>query len=144
MTTKVTKKTEKPTAMARQSVEQVWLAGLGALAVAENEGSRLFRNLVKKGETFDKQSRARLQKAVDRTLERVTDARTATVGRIEDRFDDGVSAVLGRLGVPTKRDIAALTRRVETLTHAVEKKRIATPRKRAPRRTTPTETTTLA
>ena len=144
MTTKVTKKTERPTAMARESVEQVWLAGLGALAMAENEGSKLFKTLVKKGEALDKQGRARLQKAVDRTMARVSDARTATVGRIEGTFDDGVSAVLGRLGVPTRRDIAALTRRVETLTHAVEKKRIAAPRKRAPRRATTSETTPLA
>ena len=40
------------TPMLRDSVEQVWLAGLGALALTEEEGLRFFRRLVKKGEGF--------------------------------------------------------------------------------------------
>ncbi|MGB5658402.1 MAG: phasin family protein, partial [Thermoanaerobaculia bacterium] len=33
-----------------QSAQKIWLAGIGALATAEEEGSKLFNSLVKKGE----------------------------------------------------------------------------------------------
>jgi parallel beta-helix repeat protein len=33
-----------------ESAHKVWLAGLGALAMAEEEGGRLFKNLIEKGE----------------------------------------------------------------------------------------------
>jgi poly(hydroxyalkanoate) granule-associated protein len=47
------------------SVEQVWLAGLGALALTEEEGSKFFHSLVKKGEVVEKKSKARLDGVVD-------------------------------------------------------------------------------
>ena len=48
----------------RESVEQVWLAGLGALALTEEEGSKFFRALVKKGEGIEKRSRAEFSHGV--------------------------------------------------------------------------------
>jgi poly(hydroxyalkanoate) granule-associated protein len=39
--------------MSRKPESDVWLAGLGALAVAQQEGSDLFRMLVKKGEELE-------------------------------------------------------------------------------------------
>lgn len=129
---RTTKKETK--APVRQSVEQVWLAGLGALATAEDEGVRLFHTLVKRGEGFEKESSRRMRKAMTRTRERIDDVRAATLGRVETRFDDGVDAVLGRLGVPTRRDVNRLTRRVETLTDAVQKSRAPARRRVTKRR----------
>ena len=37
----------------KESVQSVFLAGLGALSLAEEEGSKLFKKLVKKGEKVD-------------------------------------------------------------------------------------------
>ncbi|MGZ8376236.1 MAG: phasin family protein [Gemmatirosa sp.] len=106
----------------RRSVEQVWLAGLGALAVTEEEGSRLFQSLVKRGTGFERESRTRLRQAVDSAREAPGEAIT----RLESGLDDTVTGVLHRLGVPTQREIAGLTRRVEALADALERK----PRKR--------------
>jgi poly(hydroxyalkanoate) granule-associated protein len=138
---RTTKKETKTPAL--QSVEQVWLAGLGALATAEDEGTKMFRTLVRRGEGFEKDSRARLRKAMTRTRAQVDDLRETTLGRMETRIEGGVDTVLGRIGVPTRRDLAKLTRRVESLTDAVQKSRTPT-RRRTPRRkaaaaeTTPT------
>ena len=131
---RTTRKETKGPAM--QSVEQVWLAGLGALATAEDEGTKLFHTLVKRGEGFEKESRQRLRRAMTRSRARIDEVRDATLGRVEAGFDDGVDAVLGRFGVPTRRDMNRLTKRVETLTVAVQKSR-APARRRTPTRKAP-------
>lgn len=99
------------------SVEQVWLAGLGALALTEEEGSKFFRSLVKKGEVVERRSRARL----DDVMIAAKRAPSAAIASIEKRTDDVVQNVLERLGVPSRRDIDGLTRRIERLTAAEHK-----------------------
>ena len=125
--TQTTRRTAR-TPTLRDSVEQVWLAGLGALALTEEEGSRFFRTLVKRGEGFEKDTKARLRKAVTSAKE----APGATIDRIEHGLDDAMAGVLRRLGVPTKREITTLTRRVEGLATTLER-RPAT-RRRVPAR----------
>ena len=111
-----TRKTERAP-MLRESVEQVWLAGLGALALTEEEGTRFFRTLVKKGEGFERQTSRRLEKAAESARQ----SSGAAMARIESRFDDTMSGVLNRLGVPTKREIDSLARRVEGLKTSLER-----------------------
>ena len=123
----------------RDSAEQVWLAGLGALAVAEERGSRLFTALVKKGRAVQKAGLAKLDDRMDEARGRVEELRTMpadVVAKIGESVDAGISTVLHRLGVPTRREIGTLTRKVEELTRTLEKKRPAPARSRRTRRTT--------
>ena len=106
------------TSTLRDSVEQVWLAGLGALALTEEEGSRFFRALVKRGEGFERDTKVRLRKAMTAARE----APGAAVTRIETELDDTMTGVLRRLGVPTKREINSLTRRVEGLATTLDRR----------------------
>jgi poly(hydroxyalkanoate) granule-associated protein len=96
----------------QESVEQVWLAGLGALALTEEEGSKFFRSLVKKGEALERRSRARL----DQLMTSAKRAPSTAVATIERRTDATLENVMHRLGVPTRRDIDSLNRRIEGLT----------------------------
>jgi len=116
----------------RQSAQQVWLAGLGALALAEEEGGKLFGSLVKKGQTVDKANRAKVGKA----LERVSDVRhraVRTLGRFRLPLDTTMAGALHRFGIPSRQEIVTLTKRVEELTRSVERTK-AKSRKRAPAR----------
>jgi poly(hydroxyalkanoate) granule-associated protein len=110
------------TQVVRESVEQVWLAGLGALALTEEEGSKFFRALVKKGEGIEKRSRARLAD----TMEAARNAPGNAMSRIERQVDTTLENVMHRLGVPTRREISSLSRRIEGLAQSMEK----TPRRR--------------
>jgi poly(hydroxyalkanoate) granule-associated protein len=120
----------------RESAHKIWLAGLGALAVAGEEGKALFRTLVEKGEEFEERGKEQ----VGKVRGKVTDAKS-NVGmlweRVQDSFDAQVAATLHRLGVPSRSEIATLTKRVEELTKTIErtKKATATPRSKpaAPR-----------
>ncbi len=106
----------------RKSAHEIWLAGLGALATAGEEGGHLFRQLVKRGESLDKEGRSRVIRLRARAKDLRNDA-TAAFGRIAEPIDAGMTKALHRLGVPTRREILALTKRVEDLTRAVEKSR---------------------
>ena len=105
------------------SVEQVWLAGLGALALTEEEGSKFFHSLVKKGEVVEKKSKARLEDVVDAAKK----VPATAISTIERRTDETFKQVMQRLGIPTRKDIDLLNRRIEKLT-------AATPAKPRPRR----------
>jgi len=101
----------------RDSATNIWLAGLGAFAKAQEEGGKLFDTLVKEGEHVQKRASKSAQEAI-------TDARSTATGtwdKLEQVFVDRVSRALTSLNVPTKHDIDVLTKRVEELTKATNK-----------------------
>ena len=111
---------------ARESAHRIWLAGLGALAVAEEEGSKLFSTLVNEGERFQSKGKVQWDEVRNELEQAATKARRGAegaLGKIEEGFDEQVARTLHRVGVPTREEIAALGRRVEELTHAVERLR---------------------
>jgi len=107
----------------KDNAQHIWLAGLGALATAGEEGSRVFEELVVKGAKLEKTGRARLEKVLTRAQGRARTLRgeaEGAIGRISAPIDHGVSTALNKLGVPTRKEILALTRRVEELTRTVQ------------------------
>lgn len=114
----------------KESAHKIWLAGLGALALAGEEGKAMFQALVERGEDFE----ARGKTQVDKVKGKVDDARTnvaVVVSQLSERFDESVAGALQRLGVPTRKEISTLTKRVEELTKSIEK---IQPAKKAPAR----------
>lgn len=130
----------------KESVQSVFLAGLGALSMAEEEGSKFFKKLVKKGEKVDlpgfgadrvQQIRRQLDDVTDTATDavkgRVSDVRyvaTETADKVEDRVADAVATVMKRIGVPTREEISELTASVERLTKhidALKEQRAAAP-----------------
>jgi poly(hydroxyalkanoate) granule-associated protein len=106
----------------KRSAQAVWLAGLGALATAGEEGNKIFHQLVKRGETVEKAQKAQVKRFVAKADDLRGDANAAFGLRVRKPIDKGVAAALHRLGVPTRNEILELTKRVEALTRAVEKK----------------------
>jgi poly(hydroxyalkanoate) granule-associated protein len=107
----------------RESAEQVWLAGLGALATAEEEGGKAFKSLVHKGERYQKSFKKPVgdaKKKVEGTVKEVRGRAETTWKKVEHAFDHQVTMALHRLGVPTRKEIADLTQRVEKLTRKLE------------------------
>ncbi len=116
----------------KENAHKIWLAGLGALQAAEEEGSKLFKNLVERGETFETRGRehfVEVKDKVDHAAEKAVDQAGSTWEKVESKLDDAVTRALGRLGVPSRDEIATLTQRVEELTAVVEKLK---PAKKAP------------
>lgn len=101
----------------RESAQQIWLAGLGAFAKAQEEGNKVFDALVREGETIQHKTR---KVAEDKVTEMAAKA-TGTWDKLEQVFENRVARSLHSLGVPTRDDVAALARRVAELKAEVEK-----------------------
>lgn len=127
----------------RESAQQIWLAGLGAFAKAQQEGNKVYDALIREGEAIQKKTRKVTE---DKVTEMAAKA-TGTWDKLEQVFESRVARALNSLGVPTKDDVAALSKRVAELKVEVEKlngaaARAARPRtapasKTAPRATKP-------
>ena len=119
------KTTKQPvtTLKIRQSAEQIWLAGLGAFALANHQGGKLFHNLVKKGHEVQKVNQARFEKMRAR-VEKIRDDAGRAIDKVTSPFPGGLSTALRGLGIPSRKEIVTLTKRVEELTKSVERTRV--------------------
>ena len=130
------------------SAHKVWLAGLGAVAMAEDEGSKIFSDLVSKGKKLERRSKKQTQEQMEKAkgtvagLKVVAESYWETFSRT---VDDSVTTVVHRIGVPTKEEIETLTKKVEDLTAAVDNLRTKeTPRPRTTAKKPATKRATTA
>ncbi|HMV05264.1 MAG TPA: phasin family protein [Accumulibacter sp.] len=114
----------------KESAQQIWLAGLGAFAKAQEEGGKVFDALVKEGENIQ----AKTRKMTDERVAQVAGKAAGTWDRLEQVFEDRVARALGSLGVPTKQDIDRLSKRVVELSAAVQALTEGKPVAKAPAR----------
>jgi len=104
------------------SAQQIWLAGLGVFARAQAEGSRVFDDLVREGESVDARNREqagdtpRWRDNVEEHLGEAREKAAGTWDKVEKAFDDRVQGVLKRLNIPTAEDVATLNARIDALT----------------------------
>jgi len=110
----------------RESASQIWLAGLGAFAKAQEEGTKVFDTLVKEGLTIQRKTQAaaeeKLSEATSRMASMASDISSKASGRwdkLETIFEERVARALGKLGVPTSKDIDALIARIDELNRNV-------------------------
>ena len=101
------------------SARRVWLAGLGALATAGEEGSRAFSRLVERGKDVEHKSRD----TAGQSYEKAKEAAKSTWSDLGNTLDETLTATLHRLGVPTRDEIRTLTQRVEELSAKIEQLR---------------------
>ena len=101
----------------RESANQIWLAGLGAFAKAQQEGVKMFETLVEEGEKVQEKTKT----AADERLAEMRAKATGTWDKLEQVFEDRVARALHSLSVPSRQDIDALTQRVAELTEIAKK-----------------------
>lgn len=100
----------------KDSAHRIWLAGLGALAAAGEEGTKMFDRLVDRGREYETKGREEARKQYE-------GAKTSTDDFLKtwsDKLDESVTKALHRMGVPSREEIHNLTRRVEELNAKVE------------------------
>ena len=112
----------------KESAQQIWLAGLGAFAKAQEEGGKVFETLVKEGLSIQRKTQAaaeeKISEATSRMATMATDISSKASGqwdKLENIFEDRVSRALNKLGVPSAKDIDALIARIDELNRNVAK-----------------------
>jgi poly(hydroxyalkanoate) granule-associated protein len=124
--------------MAREmgdSAHQVWLAGIGALARAQAEGSRLFEELAEEGrqvgEGENPDSAAARLDGVRRSVDSALGRAQARAGEAWDSlgrsFDSRVQDTLRKFEVASRADVDALGARIDALAHELRKRPQAAP-----------------
>lgn len=110
----------------RASAHQIWQAGLGAFAKAQEEGSRVFSKLVQEGNDLQKRTRSMAEEKAGGAAEGAAGvaelvARQASGSwdKMEQVFEDRVTRALAGMGLPTQAQFDALTLRVEELSKLV-------------------------
>ena len=103
-----TKKSTGLVPQAKESARNVWLAGVGAMSLAEEEGGRLFEWLVKMGAAYETKNRKRLE-AMIAGVKDMKDGATAALGKAVAPVNDVMDKAMHRLGVPTRKEIATLS-----------------------------------
>lgn len=95
-----------------EAARKVLLAGIGAVALAQDEIEDFVDKLVERGEIAEKDGRKLVREVMDR---RKKDAEKA-----EDEVSKRVEEILDRMSVPSKADIDALGEKINHLSKKVE------------------------
>jgi poly(hydroxyalkanoate) granule-associated protein len=98
----------------KDSAQHIWLAGLGAFAKAQEEGSKVFENLVKEGSHLQ-QTTQQAQAKMTEAAEKVGQMASSQMDKLETIFEERVAKALKSMGLPSAEDVAALQARVEQL-----------------------------
>ena len=112
----------------KDSAQQIWLAGMGAFSKAQEEGTKVFEALVKEGQSLQRKTQAVAEEKIGEVTGKMTamaDTVTNKAGqnwdKLETIFEARTAKAMSKLGVPTAKDVAALTKRVDELAQAVAK-----------------------
>jgi poly(hydroxyalkanoate) granule-associated protein len=106
------------------SANEIWLAGLGAFAKAQQEGVKIFNKLVDEGKGVEKIIKKNSQtatKEVKSTVNKVKGKATQSWDKLENIFETRVEKTLKKLDIPSSEEISALLEKVEALASEVSK-----------------------
>jgi poly(hydroxyalkanoate) granule-associated protein len=123
-------KRTKKQAAAKNPVDQaraMWLAGLGAVSLAQKRSGTLFTALTSEGEEFQTRTqklaqtlRSDARKQVKGAITPVKTNAKKALQTVAATVQQGIANALATLGIPSKSDIAELTTRVTALSRQLK------------------------
>lgn len=112
----------------KDSAQHIWLAGMGAFSRVQEEGTKAFEALIKEGLSLQKKTQGLAEEKISEVTGKMS-AMAGTVSakagqnwdKLEGIFEQRTAKAMNKLGVPTAKDVEALTKRVDELAAAVGK-----------------------
>lgn len=140
----------------KESAQQIWLAGMGAFAKAQEEGGKVFEALVREGASLQKKTQGLAEERISAVTGKMTamaDGMSGKAGaqwdKLESIFEQRVAKALNKMGVPSSKDIDSLIKRIDALSAKVgrngagkaapARKAAATPLRKTAARKAPTK-----
>lgn len=128
----------------KESAQQIWLAGMGAFSKAQAEGGKVFEALVKEGVSLQKKTQSVAEEKFGEVSSKMTGMANevqAKAGqqwdKLESIFEARTAKALGKLGVPSAKDVSALMGRIDELSAQVARLSRAAPAKTAAKTAAP-------
>jgi poly(hydroxyalkanoate) granule-associated protein len=110
----------------KASAQQIWLAGMGAFSKAQEEGGKVFEALVKEGVSLQKKTQGLAEERISAVTGKMTamaDGMSNKAGaqwdKLESIFEERVAKALNKMGVPSRKDIDTLIKRIDALSAKV-------------------------
>jgi poly(hydroxyalkanoate) granule-associated protein len=101
---------------------EIWLAGLGALSRLEEEGDKVFADLVERGAEYEEKRRTQFSDVTNSLIDRqasvakdVADRFDSATKTMEKAVSETLTGTLGRIGVPTRTEVQSLSDKVSDL-----------------------------
>ncbi|MGA2399941.1 MAG: phasin family protein [Steroidobacteraceae bacterium] len=128
----VRKAKSTPPARVLDSMNQVWLAGLGAMSKARQGAPLMLQELIAEGARVQTQARGSAEKmlgglvgemksTLNSSVKQVRSQTADALDNLEEMFQTRVHRALTQLGVPSAEDVQKLSQRVELLNASVNK-----------------------
>ena len=95
-----------------EAARRVLLASVGALALAQDEIEDFINKLVERGEIADKEG--------FKLVKEIKERRAKNLHKVEDVLSQRMDAALGRMNLPTKADMDALSDKIAALSQKIE------------------------
>lgn len=105
------------------TAQQIWLAGLGAFAKAQEEGSRAFEQLISEGSELERQTRkytkeklGSLRETMTETTRRLQRSGQASYEQLQRVVDKRIGEAIDRLALPSSEEFRLLADQISRLT----------------------------
>jgi poly(hydroxyalkanoate) granule-associated protein len=95
-----------------EALRRVLLATIGAASIAQDEVEALVDRLVERGEIAEKDGKKLVREVMDKRKGRAT--------KVEEEINKHVESVLGRMNIPTKADVEALSQKIAALSKKID------------------------
>ena len=99
-----------------EMARKVLLAGIGAVALTQEEVERFVHKLIERGEIAEKDGRKLIKDVMEKRRRKAEEASVEA----EETYESRMEEVLARMNIPSKSDIDALSSKITTLTEKVD------------------------
>ncbi len=104
--------TEASQSRMTEMIRKVLLATIGAAAIAQEEIEALVNRLVERGEIAEKDGKKLMHELMEK--------RKKKTAQVEEDISKNFESVLGRMDIPTKADVEALSQKITVLSKKVD------------------------
>lgn len=95
-----------------EAARRILLAGIGAVALAQDEVEDFVDKLVERGEIAEKDGKKLVREIIEKRKERT--------GKFEEELGKRVEEVLARMNIPSKTDINTLNEKITAIENKIE------------------------
>lgn len=127
--------TNEVTNQVKESAKNIYLAGMGAVSMAQEEAVKLYTKgskesqkfydqLIKEGKKFEKKSKKSVNETTEMAEKKVKSLKAYAneqVEKIERLFEARVENALHKLDIPTGEDMEKLSQKIDALTKEIKK-----------------------
>lgn len=109
----------------KNTINNVWLAGLGVVSLAQKEAVKAYDALLKEGKNLESKSKKTVKQVSGKAEKKLSTIRKAAdkrINKVESIFEARIEKALKKFDIPSLKDINNLSNKVDSLVKELNKK----------------------